>query len=48
MFLGFDVYAGAISFSSVLSLPALLEDLVPSMAAAVDGDAGTVPEIGAP
>lgn len=36
---------GALSFSSVLSLPAVLDALVPMLAAAVDGDpATTVPE----
>lgn len=41
LFLGYDVLAGALSFSSVLSLPFLLDELVPMIAAAVDGDPTT-------
>jgi len=33
---------GAASFVSVLSIPFLLDDLVPMLANAVDGDPGTV------
>lgn len=36
-----DDYGNAISFVSVLSLPYVIERLVPQLAAAVDGDAGT-------
>jgi iron complex transport system substrate-binding protein len=36
-----DLEAGAASFSSVLSLPYLLDTLVPKLAAAVDGDPAT-------
>ncbi len=44
IFLGQE-QAGAFSFSSVLSLPYLLESLVPQLEAAVDGDPATeVPE----
>lgn len=35
---------GALSFGSVLSLPLALDELVPRIAAAVDGDPGTRPE----
>lgn len=42
LFLEFsDPIAGAISFSTVLSLPYLLDDLMPKLAAAVDGDPAT-------
>ncbi len=41
LFLGYDLYAGALSFSSVLSLPLLLDELVPVLVAAVDGDPAT-------
>ena len=44
IFLG-ELQAGAFSFSSVLSLPDLLETLVPQLEAAADGDPATeVPE----
>lgn len=43
LFLGYDLYAGALSFSSILSVPFLLEELVPAMSAAVDGDPATEP-----
>lgn len=36
-----DPLAGALSFSTVLSLPFALDGLVPQLAAAVDGDPGT-------
>jgi iron complex transport system substrate-binding protein len=36
-----DMESGAASFSSVLSLPYLLDTLVPKLAAAVDGDPAT-------
>jgi iron complex transport system substrate-binding protein len=35
---------GAMTFSSVLSLPIALEEMVPRLAAAADGDPGTEPE----
>jgi iron complex transport system substrate-binding protein len=37
-----DPLGGATSFVTVLSLPFLLEDLVPRLALAVDGDPATV------
>jgi iron complex transport system substrate-binding protein len=37
-----EMEAGASSFSSVLSLPYLLDTLVPKLAVSVDGDPGTV------
>ena len=40
IFLG-QQQAGAFSFSSVLSLPVLLDTLVPQLEAAVDGDSAT-------
>ena len=40
IFLG-QLQAGAFSFSSVLSLPDLLETLVPQLEAAADGDPAT-------
>jgi len=40
VFLG-DVQSGAISFGSVLSIPYLLDSLVPQLTAAVDGDPAT-------
>lgn len=42
LFLGLDLYGGAFSFSSVLSLDLLVDDLVP----ALDGDPATVPVFG--
>jgi iron complex transport system substrate-binding protein len=47
LFLGLDLYNGAFVFSSPLSLPMLLRDVVPAMADAIDGDphtAATLPE----
>jgi iron complex transport system substrate-binding protein len=41
LFLGFDMYAGALSFSSILSLPLLLNEVVPAMSAAIDGNPET-------
>ena len=42
LFLEFsEPLAGALSFSTVLSLPFLLDELVPQLAAAVDGDSAT-------
>lgn len=46
LFLGLDLYGGAFSFSTVLSLELLVDDLVPALSAAVDGDPTTVPAIG--
>lgn len=40
MFLPFDLN-GAMSFSSPLSIPYLLDGLVPELSAAVDGDPAT-------
>lgn len=39
-----DPLGGAMSFSSVLSLPFLLDELVPMLEAAIDGDPSTQPE----
>lgn len=36
-----DPLQGALSFSTVLSLPYVIDELVPKLAAAVDGDPGT-------
>jgi iron complex transport system substrate-binding protein len=36
-----DQFAGALGFASQLSLPYLLEDAVPKLAAAADGDPST-------
>lgn len=41
-----ETLSGALSFSTVLSLPFALDELVPRLAAAVDGDPGT--KVGAP
>jgi iron complex transport system substrate-binding protein len=41
LFLGLDLYNGAFVFSSPLSLPLLLDEVVPAMAAAIDGDPAT-------
>ncbi|MGE0228713.1 MAG: iron-siderophore ABC transporter substrate-binding protein [Dehalococcoidia bacterium] len=46
IFLGFDLYAGAFSFASILSLQLLLDDLVPAMARALDGDPATEVALG--
>lgn len=46
LFLGLDLYGGAFSFSSVLSLDLLVDDLVPALALALDGDPATVPVLG--
>jgi iron complex transport system substrate-binding protein len=47
LFLGSDSpLSGALSFSSVLSLPYAIEELVPRIEAAVDGDPATAPEEG--
>lgn len=40
---GSDDILGAIAFNSALSLPILLDELVPQLAAAIDGDPGTTP-----
>lgn len=45
LFLGYELYAGALSFSSVLSLLFLLDELVPAMSAAIDGDPNTVADL---
>lgn len=47
LFLGLDLYGGAFSFSSVLSLDLLVDDLVPALALALDGDPATAPVLGA-
>jgi iron complex transport system substrate-binding protein len=39
-----DHAAGALGFSSPLSLPYLIDELVPRLAAAVDGDPATAVE----
>ena len=41
-----DPVGGATSFISVLSLPYLLDNLVPMLVAALDGDPATVPVLG--
>lgn len=42
MFVGSSgVLGGMLSFSSVLSMPVVLDQLVPRLAAAVDGDPAT-------
>lgn len=46
LFLGTDLYGGAFSFSTVLSLDLLVDDLVPALASAVDGDPATVATLG--
>jgi len=46
LFLGLDLYGGAFSFSSILSLDLLVDDLVPALALALDGDPATVPMLG--
>lgn len=46
LFLPYDPIGGAISFSSPLSLPFLVEELVPELALAVDGDESTVSSFG--
>jgi iron complex transport system substrate-binding protein len=46
LFLPYDPIGGAISFSSALSLPFLVDELVPELAAAVDGDSATASEFG--
>lgn len=46
LFLGLDLYGGAFSFSSVLSLDLLVDDLVPALALALDGDPATVSVLG--
>lgn len=45
LFLGNDLYGGAFSFSSVLSLDLLVDDLVPDLALALDGDPATEPAL---
>lgn len=47
LFLGLDLYNGALVFSSVLSLPMVLDELVPQFAAALDGDPATRAPLGA-
>jgi len=42
VFLEYEPFGGAIFFSSVLSLPFLLDGLVPQLAAAADGDPATM------
>lgn len=46
LFLGLDLYGGAFSFSSILSLDLLVDDLVPAMVLALDGDPATEPTLG--
>lgn len=46
LFLPYDPIGGAISFSSALSLPFLVDELVPELAAAVDGDPATTSQFG--
>jgi iron complex transport system substrate-binding protein len=41
LFLGLDLWNGALVFASVLSLPLVLDELVPQMALAIDGDPAT-------
>jgi iron complex transport system substrate-binding protein len=45
LFLGLDLYNGALVFASVLSLPMVLDELVPQMALAIDGDPQTRAEL---
>jgi iron complex transport system substrate-binding protein len=45
LFLGLDKYNGALVFSSVLSLPMVLDELVPQFAEAIDGDPATRPAL---
>lgn len=46
LFLPYDPLGGAISYSSVLSLPFLVEELVPELELALDGDPSTTSEFG--
>lgn len=46
LFLPYDHLGGAISYSSVLSLPFLVEELVPELELALDGDPSTTSEFG--
>ena len=46
IFLGSEVYGGAFAFASVLSLQLLLDDLIPAMARALDGDPTTEVALG--
>ncbi|QYN35076.1 hypothetical protein K1T35_43195 [Pseudonocardia sp. DSM 110487] len=45
LFLGLGLYNGALVFASVLSLPLVLDELVPQMALAIDGDPQTRAEL---
>jgi iron complex transport system substrate-binding protein len=46
LFLPYDPLGGAMSFASVLSLPFLIEELVPELQLALDGDPTTTSEFG--
>lgn len=46
LFLPYDPLGGAMSFASALSLPFLVEELVPQLALALDGDPTTTSEYG--
>ena len=46
LFLPYDPIGGAMSFASVLSLPFLVEHLVPELALALDGDPATASDLG--
>ena len=46
LFLPYDPLGGAMSFASVLSLPFLVEELVPELELALDGDPTTTSEFG--
>lgn len=47
LFLGAELWNGALQFSSVLSLGLVLDELVPQIVLAIDGDPSTMPELGA-
>ncbi|GAB6903733.1 ABC transporter substrate-binding protein [Kineosporia succinea] len=47
LFLGSELWNGALQFSSVLSLGLVLDELVPQIVLALDGDPSTLPELGA-
>ncbi len=46
LYLGYDLYGGALAFNSILSLPFVLDELVPQLAIALDGDPATKAELG--
>lgn len=48
LFVPYDPYGGAISYASVLSLPFLVEDFVPELVLALDGDPSTVSSLATP